>query len=342
MGALAMIIAAVSLAGRTVAGQTASATPKAYHPPRTADGHPDLSGVWSNNAATPFERPKELEGRAFLTDQEVATLQKNAAKLFNGETDAAFGDEVFLAVLRNVEAKDFKSSDKEVGNYNHFWIVDRQFDNRTSLIADPADGRLPEMTASAKKAQADAAEYNKLHYADGPEDVPHNCWGGTVPSFFAGYNSYFQIFQSPTAVAINMEMMHDSRIVFLDDRPQLPDTIRQRFGSSRGHWDGDTLVVETTNFRGPIRGVGRGNSATAHLTEKFTRVKADTLKYEVTVNDPATYTKPWTAVLYWKAEPKDQIYEYACHEGNEGMAGTLTGYRALQKAAAEAAKKGSR
>ena len=144
-------------------------------------------------------------------------------------------------------------------------------------------------------------------------------------------------------MAIQMEMMNDSRIVPLDGRAQLPETIRQRFGSSRGRWDGDTLVVETINLRGPLRGVGmRGNSATAHLTEKFTRVNATTLKYEVTVNDPAVFTKPWTAVLYWRAEAKDQIYEFACHEGNEGMAGPLSGYRAFQKTAEEAAKKGCR
>jgi hypothetical protein len=344
MGPLAVVIAVAFLAAGTVAAQTPNApAAKAYNPLRTADGHPDLSGVWSFNSATPFERPKELEGRALLTDAEVAALKKSAAQLFNGETDAAFGDEVFLAVLRNVKAQDFKSSDKEVGNYNHVWIVDRSFDNRTSLIVDPADGRLPELTAEAKKKQADAAEYTRLHYADGPEDVPHNCWGGTAPMLFAGYNSYYQIVQSPTAVAIHLEMMHDSRIVLLDGRAQLPETIPQRFGSSRGRWDGDTLVVETINLRGPVRGAGlRGNSATAHLTEKFSRVDATTLKYEVTVNDPATYTKPWTAVLYWKSEPKDQIYEYACHEGNEGMAGTLSGYRALQKVAEDAAKKGSR
>jgi hypothetical protein len=296
-----------------------------------------LSGVWSHNAATPFERPKELEGREFLTDAEVAVLKKNAAELFNGATDAAFGDEVFIAALK--EAKTHKSYDTQVGNYNHFWIVDREFDNRTSLIVDPPDGRLPALTPEAKERNAAAAEYRRLHPADGPEDVPHNCYGGTVPLVGAGYNNYYQILQTPTDVAIHMEMMHDTRLVPLDGREKLPDSIRQRLGSSRGRWEGDTLVVETTNFRGTRRGGGgaRGTSATAHLTEKFTRVNATTLKYEVTMNDPATFTKPWTAVLFWKAEPEAKIYEFACHEGNESMAGTLSGERAMEKAA----KKGS-
>jgi hypothetical protein len=339
IGVLAIVIGVLSLAAGPVAGQTRAASATNQHasnPPRTADGRPDLTGVWSHNAATPFQRPKELEGRELLTDAEVAVLKKNAAQLFNGATDAAFGDEVFLAALK--EAQTHKSSDTQVGNYNQFWIVDREFDNRTSLIVDPPDGRLPALTAEAKRRNEEAAEYSRVHYADGPEDVPHNCYGGSVPLLGAGYNNYYQILQTPTDVAIHMEMMHDTRIVPLDGRPQLPDTIRLRFGSPRGRWEGDTLVVETTNFRGSRRGGGRGNSATSHLTEKFTRMNASTLKYEVTVNDPATFTKPWTAVLYWKAEPTAQIYEYACHEGNESMAGTLSGYRAQEKAA----KTGSR
>jgi hypothetical protein len=344
VSALTVVTAVLVFAG-SVSGQTSSAA--RYNPPRTADGHPDLSGVWSHNSATPFERPKELEGRATLTDAEVAALKANAAKLFNGETDAAFGDEVFLAVLRGVQAKDFKSSDTQVGNYNHFWIVDREFDNRTSLIVDPPDGKLPALTPEAQQRIAAVAEYSRLHYADGPEDVPHNSWGGSLPMLGAGYNSYHQIFQSAGTVGINMEMMHDSRLIRVDGVDPLPDTIRQRLGSSRGHWEGDTLVVETTNFRarnmvesGRPYG-GRVNTSTARLTERFTRVGPTTLKYEVTVNDPGMYVKPWTAVTYSRAETKDQIFEYACHEGNEGMPGTLTGYRALQKATEEAAKKGS-
>jgi len=333
----------VALAGGSAAGQTPSAGAKASNIPRAADGHPDLSGVWSHNAATPFERPKELEGRATLTDAELAALKRNAAKLFNGDTDAAFGDSVFLAALK--ESKDFKSTDTQTGNYNHFWLVDREFDNRTSLITDPTDGRLPPLTPEAQKKQAEVAEYNKVHYADGPENVPHNCYGGTLPILGAGYNNYYQIAQSGDSVGILMEMMHDVRIVPLDGRAPLDPSIQMRLGSSRGHWDGDTLVIETANFKDNVRGGGiggRGTTSTTKLTEKFTRISATTLKYEVTVNDPARFTKPWTAVLFWKAEPKNQVYEFACHEGNEAMSGTLSGYRAQEREAADAAKKGSR
>src|SRR3954466_5695012 len=149
-GALSIAIVVVSITAETVAGQTASGAANSYTAPRTADGRPDISGVWSHNAATPFERPKELEGRAFLTEQEVANLKKNAAELFNGNTDAAFGDSVFLAALRKND--NFNSTDS-TGNYNHFWLVDREFDNRTSLINDPKDGKLPALTANAQQQQ---------------------------------------------------------------------------------------------------------------------------------------------------------------------------------------------
>jgi hypothetical protein len=331
--------AVCALGSVTIFGQSATSSTKTYSPPRNADGHPDLSGVWSHNSATPFERPKELAGRATLTDEEVARLRQKYAELFGNDAgDATFGDNVFLAALND---KKYINGDG-VGNYNHFWLVDREFDNRTSLLVDPPDGRLPALTEAAQAKQKAAAEHTRLHPFDGPEDIAlgERCITGNVPMFGAGYNNYYQIVQSPTAVGIYMEMRHDARMIPLNAGQHPASNVQEWLGDPRGRWDGDTLVVDTTNLRArdgsPQRSIG---GPRAHVIERFTRVGPTTLKYEVTVNDPDTYTKPWTAVEYWKSS-KDQIYEYACHEGNEAMSGTLGGTRTLEKAAA-AARKGS-
>src|SRR4051812_20479400 len=284
------LVAVVALSSNAVAGQDASSTTKnsaaqTYTAPRTADGQPDLQGVWANNDATPLERPKELEGRKLLTDAEVAALRKRAGELFNGETDAAFGDSIFLAVLK--DAKDFKSTDTQTGNYNHFWIVDREFDNRTSVVSDPDTGRIPALTPAAEKAKAAAAEYRKEHPADGPEDLPlsHRCITFGVPRLGAGYNSYFQIFQAKDYVAIGQEMIHDVRIIPLDGRPHVDSNIRQWLGDARGHWEGDTLVVDTTNFSDKSR-FQNLSSENLHTVERFTRTGPKTIQWDVTVNDP--------------------------------------------------------
>jgi len=342
-GALAAVIAGLSLAAVTVAGQTPAKAPagKAWTAPRAADGHPDLSGVWSHNSATPLERPLELAGRALLTDQEVTAMKKKAAELFNGNGDAGFGDSIYLAALKNVlgEEKGFSSRDVTTGDYNSFWIVDREFDNRTSLITDPPDGRLPPVTPEAEKRRAAAAEHRKLHPFDGPEDIAlgERCITGNVPMLGAGYNNYYQIAQAPGYVAVDMEMRHDVRMIPVDGRPHVPSDLRFWLGDSRGRWEGDTLVVDTTNFRDDTTVGMTTGSAQTHVIERFTRVSPDTLKYEVTMNDPATWTKPWTAVLFMKSS-KDQIYEYACHEGNEAMSGTLSGARVQEKNAERAGK----
>jgi hypothetical protein len=349
-GAAAVLFVAVIVIGlagpasaQTSTGSSKSPATKAWTAPRTVDGQPDISGIWANNNATPLERPKQLEGRKYLTEAEVETLKKRAAQLFNGETDAAFGDSVFLAVLQ--DARTFKSADTQTGNYNHFWIVDREFDNRTSIIEDPPDGKVPALSPDARKLQAEGAEYRRAHPYDGPEDIPlsERCVTRGIPMLSAGYNSYYQIVQSRDHVAIYLEMMHDVRIIPLDGRAGPGQDLRQWLGRSRGHWDGETLVVETTNFKdmpGTTSQI-RDAATDSHfkLIERFTRVASDTLRYEATIDDQTVWTKPWSVMIPWK-QTKDQIYEFACHEGNEAMSGTLGGERALERAAATA-KRGS-
>ena len=309
--------------------------------PRTADGHPDLHGVWANNIATPLERPKELEGRALLTDQEVATLKKKAHELFGGgNSDAAFGDTVYRSVWANVKGttSGFKSVDGETGDYSSVWTVEREWENRTSLITDPADGRMPAMTPDAQKRRAAVAAARALRPA-GPEDrsLSERCITYGSPQLTAGYQSYSQIFQAPNAVAIETEMIHDVRIIPLDGRPHLPSTVRLWQGDSRGHWEGDTLVVDTTNYK--PESFLSSSSEKLHVTERFTRTGPESLKYEITIDDPGTWTKPWSLMIPLRHTP-DLVYEYACNEGNIGLTGILAGARAEERAAGGSGSRG--
>jgi hypothetical protein len=300
---------------------------------RTANGQPDLQGVWANNNATPLERPKELGGRALLTDQEVAALRKKADELFNGQSDAAFGDQVFVSVLANVSGNKsgFKSTDGQTGDYSSVWTVERDWDNRTSLITNPADGRLPSMTSRAQQMQL-AANTNRDRNA-GPEDrsLSERCITFGSPRLGAGYNSYFQIVQSATAAAIVMETIHDTRLIPLDGRPHLPANVQTWLGDSRGHWEGDTLVIDTTNYKpGAFMNVSTDK---LHIVERYTRTGENSLKWEITVDDPGAWTKPWTAMIPLR-QSRDAIFEYACQEGNYGLEGILAGARAEEKAPA--------
>jgi hypothetical protein len=345
------VLAAVLLAGTALVAQVGSGSSDAPSTapnqvvPRTPDGRPDLSGVWEHNAATPMERPDELQGRAELTDQELEDLKRAANQIFGQEgADAAFGDTVYRAALRNVleKEKNFSSTDEETGNYNAFWVVDRWFEKRTSLVTDPADGKLPALTADARMRQQKASEYRRAHPNDGPENLPVGlrCITGRVPMLGAGYNNYYQIIQSPSVVAVNMEMRHDARLFPIGDRPHPPSDVKLWLGHPVARWEGDTLVVESTNFRDDES--GRNNiSANGRMIERFTRLGPETLKYEVTVEDPTMYERPWTAVAYWK-KTTDHIYEYACHEGNYSMEGTLAGARADEKRAASAGNSSTR
>jgi hypothetical protein len=328
---LGVVIALVALMPSELSGaggQQPATKAEKYVPPRTVDGQPDLQGVWANNNATPLERPAALAGRALLTDAEVAALKAKAAELFSGDGDAAFGDDVFLAVLSGV--KKFGSSDTTTGNYNQFWIVDRDFDNRTSLITDPPDGRLPPMTPEAQKRRASLQLDRAQRGSDGPEDrtLSERCITFGAPRLGAAYNSYFQIFQTRDHVAILMETIHDARIIPLDGRPHVGQNVRQWHGDSVGRWEGDTLVVETTNYS--PKSDFRGARENLHIVERFTRVSPGRIDYEVVVNDPTTWTRPWTAMIPLKLT-QEEIYEFACHEGNEGMVGILAGARAQEK-----------
>jgi len=332
--AVAVVVAAVSMMsvttsaqaaktakGTTAANAKATAAPKTWAVPRTVDGQPSLEGVWANNSITPLERPKQLAGRQTLTDDELAALKKRSDELFSGDGDAAFGDTLFETLL--TDTKKFVSTDGLTGDYNQFWLVARDWDNRTSLIVDPPDGRLPPLTPQGQAKQA-AAEAARKRLAAGPEDrsLSERCISFGVPRLGAGYNSYYQFVQTPQYVAIYQETIHDARIIPLDARPHVEQNIRQWHGDSRGRWEGNTLVVDTTNY-----------SPKSSLS-----VDSATIRYEITVEDPMTWTKPWTVMIPLRRS-NDRIYEYACHEGNTGLVGILSGARADEKAAEEATKK---
>jgi hypothetical protein len=315
----------VSVAAAMCVGQ-GLAPKKPWTPPRTADGQPDLQGVWTNATITPLERPADLAGKVSFTPSEAAAYEKRVVE--NANVDRRRSD-----IAQDVGLA-----------YNEAWwdrgthVVKTL---RTSLIVDPADGKLPALTADGERRAAALAEQRRLHPADGPENrsLAERCilWATAGPPMMPGpYNDNYQIFQAPGYVAISIEMIHDVRIIPLDARPHLPSDVRQWLGDSRGHWEGNTLVVETTNFTGKTR--FRGASENMRLTERFTRTDPDTILYEYTVNDPATWTKPWTA-QETMAKSDSRVYEYACHEGNYGMMGILTGARAEENNSAKAAAK---
>jgi hypothetical protein len=327
---LATAVAAQNTERRPVPGAPAD---RSYVVPRTPDGQPDLQGVWANNMATPLERPKELADKPLLTDAELEDFKQRAARLFAGADDSAFGDGIYQAVLANPER--FKRTG--TADYNSFWLVDREFEHRTSLIFDPPDGRLPPRTPEGEKRLAEEAERRRTNPADGPEDLNLGvrCITYGVPrvgGLNAGYNSYYQIVQGPGYVALNAEMIHETRIIPLDGRPHLPSSVRQWMGDPRGRWEGETLVVETTNFSPQSSFMGARENL--RVVERFTRVADDTLQYEVTVNDPTTWTSPWSALVIWKRK-QEQVYEFACHEGNRSMLGILAGARVQERKAAE-------
>ena len=321
---VALLVAWVTPAGsQTGAGQTQSktaATSKKWTLPRTPWGHPDLQGIWNNGTPTPLERPSDLAGKEFLSDEEWAARAKEVSTRAERRPDDPDAD-VALA-------------------YNNEWWDRGTPLKRTSLIVDPTNGKLPPLTPEGqKRVAARAAAAKGRGPADSWEDRPlqERCllYHGTPP-FPTGYNNNYQIAQTRDYVAIRYEMLAETRIIPLDGRPRLGPNIRQWMGSSRGHWEGDTLVVETTNysdkttFRFPA-------SENLKVVERFTRTDAGNIDYRFTVHDPTMYTKTWTAVLpLVKAE--GPIYEYACHEANYAMEHMLSGARAEDRAAEDAPK----
>ena len=311
---------------------------KTWTAPRTADGQPDLQGVWLIHTATPLERPKALEGRATLTDEEVAEFRRRAARLFGtGNSDFAVGDGVFQAVLANPETYTNPNSTHGATD-----MVDLEFDNRTSLIVDPQDGRVPTLTPEGRNRQA--ATNAAFRRPETPVDVGNalRCISWGVPRLGGRYGSgdmaYYQIVQSPGHVVLFMEAGHEARVIPIDNSPHLPSAIRQWNGDSRGHWEGDTLVVDTTNFS--PNSYFMGSTGNLHLIERFTRTAEDTITYEMTLSDPLTWVKPWTAMMPMRAR-QETLYEFACHEGNYHiMTGMLVGSRVQQET--EAAAQGGR
>jgi hypothetical protein len=310
LGVLAAIVAVAALAPPATAQDG----------PRTAWGAPDLQGVWDFRTITPLQRPERYGDREFLTQEEAATLEQGAV-----DRD----EELLLAAARRTEAGG------NVGAYNNFWM-DRGTrtieTRRTSLIVDPPNGRMPEMS-EAGQARAEARrEYRAEHPADSWLDRStfDRCILGFntgPPMTPGGYNQNMQVFQAEDAVVILNEMVHDSRIIHIDGAPRTG--IESWTGESRGHWEGDTLVIETDNFTDKTR--WRGSSENMTLVERLTRQGNDTLVYTFTVTDPDTWTQPWTAEIPMRLGDQP-LFEYACHEGNYSMEGILSGARADERA----------
>ena len=314
-----VVSATVALSGQSV---------KSWSVPRTSDGRPDFQGVWANNGMTPLERPKQFGLRATMSDAELADLKKKASAMMDGG-DAFFADELVTAAIEGKTK--FSSSDTQVGNYDQTWLSDRVWDNRTSLIIDPPDGRIPSPApGAAERARAQAASQQGRGPADSARDLSlgTRCISYGTPNIRAGYQSYFEITQGPGVVALRSEMIHDARIFSIGAAPHISPVIRQYHGDSRARWDEDTLVVDTTNYVANATRVGATDKL--HTIEKFRRVSADTLEYYVTFDDPSVWSRPWTLMIPLKMTG-ERMFEYACHEGNYGLPAILRGAREQER-----------
>ena len=300
--------------------------------PRTPWGHPDLQGTYTNKTTTPLQRPEELADREFLTAEEVATREQ-------------------AALDRNADlleaAPQRTTAGGNVGAYNNFWLDGgTRPTGRTSLISYPSHGRLPALTPEALRIRTAAREARNEADTWGDLELNDRCliWQAGPPMLPSAYNNNFMIMQTPDYVAIQVEMIHDTRIIPLDGRAHIPSDVRQWNGDMRGHWEGETLVIETTNLPrteanaaavggDPIllRAANGRSDDTVTVVERITRVSADTLNYEFIIEDPTTWTQTIRGEFPMSQLPGDQLlYEYACHEGNYSMEGILGGERTLE------------
>jgi len=288
---------------------------------RTPWGDPDLEGIWTNATLTPLERPRELAGKEFFTPEEAAAFEKQRIDQTNADRPLRAG---------------------EVGAYNDLFFERGKAvkTRRTSLVIDPRDGRIPALTPAAQQKVDARREYEALHPADRPEDrwLTERCilFGATVPMLPEPYNNNYRIIQAPGYVTILVEMNHDTRVVPLDGRAHVSSSVQQWTGDSRGHWEGNTLVVETTNlkFNDKSRfGVTYLNGLSderLRVVERFTRSDANTLMYQATIDDSTVFTKPWTIEVAMNRS-EGSLFEVACHEGNYGMSNILSGHRAEER-----------
>lgn len=294
--------------------------------PRTLDGHPDIQGIYTFRTITPLQRPEELKGKERLTAEEATIFEASENKRLNRD--------LFDPIKGAPSAGYQPRSEGGVLSYNEFWYergVELTQDKRTSLIVSPEDGRVP-LTDKARMTRAERRKKSRDGFADSHTDrsLADRCimgFNAGPPMVSGAYNNNVQIFQVPGYVVILNEMVHNTRIIPTDGRPH--GDLRQWSGDSRGHWEGDTLVVETINFLRETSLIG--SSADTQLVERFKRVDADTVMYEFTVQDKNSYTQPWTAVMPLR-KTDGTLFEYACHEGNYGLYNILAGARAKEEA----------
>jgi len=320
----ALTFVAACAAASTATAQVARVVDPSWTMPRTPDGQPDLQGKWGNKTITPIERPAGEE-RAFLTDEEMAALNRQRA--------------VSLAAQDAAPVQQYQASGN-VGAYASYWLDSGDTvlsTGQTSLVVDPPSGRAP-----VKQWALDAKAYNLANEGDHYQhlSVWDRCISRGVPGSMlpAGYNNVYRIVQTPDHIAIQHEMIHDVRIIPFSDQPHISSNIRQWMGDARAHWDGETLVVETRNFHnrgwiassyagGRLKGIP--TSKALHVVERYQRVSENTIIWTVTIDDPNVYTQPWTISMPLTAEPGYEMYEYACHEGNHAVPNTLSGQRAI-------------